>query len=611
MQRLLNEYFSELSFKTKDKIIFEEVKDGGLKVIKNAENIRIVFSRKNQVGRAAMIIADNAEQDQYSISECLPISDLGIMIDCSRNAVCTVATVKKISRTIAMLGYNELLLYMEDTYTVDEFPLFGYLRGRYSKSELREISDYCDFLGLKFTPCIQTLAHLMQPKRWAGMSDLYDVSDILLIGDEKVYSLVDAMFKTFYENTSTKKIHIGMDEAFAVGLGKYFEKHGLRNKYDIISEHLQKVSEIAEKYGFRLEVWGDMFLRFANGGKYYSENGEIVRLNSEITEKLPKNVEIVYWDYYTTDKNRYDSMIKTYKQFPNEVVFVGGLWKWKGFIPDNDYSQRTTAAAIPAILDNGIKEVFFTCWGDDGVESPMFSVLPSMAYASLKLYGYSEKEISSQFKTLTGYDYEDFMLVDFLDNAFSDKTEKTPICPSKYLLYNDLFHGYLDKLVDVEKKKYYAEFLDKVQKLCNGRYGYIFRCQVALAEVLKIKYDMGIELRNAYKSGDKSKLKDLAENIKTLIDKTDKFYYAFKEQWLTENKAHGFDVQDIRIGGLIRRFKDCKETIEDYISGKIDAIEELDDELTAAAIGNATQSDFCVNLWGYIVTPNVLIGWFG
>ena len=611
MQRLLDEYFEELGFKADANIVFEKSTDGGLRVIKQAQNIRVIYSHVSQIGRAAMIVADRKEENDYDIKEISPLKDLGVMIDCSRNAVCKVSTVKKIARIIAMLGYNELLIYMEDTYEVEGFPLFGYLRGRYTREELKEISDYCDRLGIKFTPCIQTLAHIMQPKRWAGMDELYDTRDILLVGDEKVYALIDAMFKTFYENTSAKKIHIGMDEAFAVGLGRYLNKHGLRDRYDIISEHLQRISEIAEKYGFKLEIWGDMFLRFASSGKQYTENGEIISLDPEIIAKFPKNVEIVYWDYYSTDKKRYDAMIKTYKQFPNDVAFAGGLWKYKGFIPDNDYSVRTTAAAIPALINNGIKDVFFTCWADDGAETPMFAVLPSMAYAGLKFYGYGDKEIKSQFKTLTGYDFDDFMLSDFLDSAFSDKAEKTPICPSKYLLYNDLFHGYLDKLIVVDKKKYYTEFLNKIPKLFEGKYGYIFKCQAALAEILKIKYDLGINLRKAYKDGDKARLKELAEDIGVLIEKTEKFYYAFKEQWLTENKPHGFDVQDIRIGGLLWRFKDCKELIGDYLSGKTENIAELDDELTSLAIGNATLSDFNVNLWGCTVTPNVLIGWLG
>jgi len=41
---------------------------------------------------------------------------LGVMIDCSRNAVMTVDSVKKYADIIRKMGYNTIMLYTEDTY---------------------------------------------------------------------------------------------------------------------------------------------------------------------------------------------------------------------------------------------------------------------------------------------------------------------------------------------------------------------------------------------------------------------------------------------------------------------------------------------------------------
>ena len=57
---------------------------------------------------------------------------LGVMIDCSRNAVMNVESVKKYASVIKKMGYNTLMLYTEDTFEIPEQPLFGHLRGRYS-----------------------------------------------------------------------------------------------------------------------------------------------------------------------------------------------------------------------------------------------------------------------------------------------------------------------------------------------------------------------------------------------------------------------------------------------------------------------------------------------
>ena len=62
----------------------------------------------------------------------MSIRSLGIMLDCSRNAVMTPKKVKEFASLIAGMGYNMLLLYTEDTYEIEGEPFFGYMRGRYT-----------------------------------------------------------------------------------------------------------------------------------------------------------------------------------------------------------------------------------------------------------------------------------------------------------------------------------------------------------------------------------------------------------------------------------------------------------------------------------------------
>ena len=90
----------------------------------------------------------------------------GVMLDCSRNAVMKPETVKKYIDLLARLGYNTLMLYTEDTYEVDNQPYFGYLRGRYSKEELKDIDAYAASKGVELIPCVQALAHLNAIMRW-------------------------------------------------------------------------------------------------------------------------------------------------------------------------------------------------------------------------------------------------------------------------------------------------------------------------------------------------------------------------------------------------------------------------------------------------------------
>ena len=64
---------------------------------------------------------------------------LGVMLDVSRNAVMTMEHMKKFLLKISEMGYNCMFLYAENTYEVDGEPYFGYMRGKYTKEEMREL----------------------------------------------------------------------------------------------------------------------------------------------------------------------------------------------------------------------------------------------------------------------------------------------------------------------------------------------------------------------------------------------------------------------------------------------------------------------------------------
>ena len=59
----------------------------------------------------------------------LAFQKMGVMPDCSRNAVMNVETMKKFISVLAKMGYNEVQLYVEDTYEVDGEEKFGYTNG--------------------------------------------------------------------------------------------------------------------------------------------------------------------------------------------------------------------------------------------------------------------------------------------------------------------------------------------------------------------------------------------------------------------------------------------------------------------------------------------------
>ncbi len=501
---------------------------------------------------------------------------LGVMIDMSRNAVMQLPALKRFLQLLRKIGYNCVMLYTEDTYEVDGEPYFGYMRGRYSKQEMKEIDSYAASLGMELIPCIQTLAHLNAIKRWGKVP--FDCDDILMVDDDRTYELIDRMFSTLSECFTSRRIHIGMDEAHMLGRGQHQQKYGIEDASSIMQRHLKRVNALAQKYRYEPMIWSDMCFRPWNNGEYYIAE---TQLPQEYIDILPENVIPVYWDYYQTAEENYAAMLRNHKQISSKTWFAGGIHSWRGMIPSNRYSLQTMLPAIDACKKEGVRNIFFTTWGDDGAENSHFSILPALFYLAEYVKGNTDAEkIKARFRRMIGIEFDEFMLIDTPNDVTSN--EGRPNNPSKYMLFSDCFNDFLDYTVKSGGGEFYRETAKRLHAVSkkSRTYGYLFRSAACLCDALEIKYELGLRTRRAYEAGDKSALQELAtKDYPEAIKRIKRFADAFERQWMTDNKPHGFDVQDMRFGGLLRRLGSCQRRLLEYAQGKRSCIEELDEEL--------------------------------
>jgi hypothetical protein len=274
-------------------------------------------------------------------------------------------------------------------------------------------------------------------------------------------------------------------------------------------------------------------------------------------------------------------MFSIHEGFAQPLWFAGGSWKWLGMIPANGYSFKTTEVALEAAKRKGVKHLINTAWGDDGAECSHFSQLPSLFYLAEYAKGNTdEAKIKAKFKSFCGIDFDEFMAID-CPNDVVPYTGR-PRNPSKYMLYSDYFNDFLDYTVKEGAGQKYEEYAAQLHATAkkSRRYGYVFDCAAKLCDVLAIKYELGLRTRKAYEAGDKETLKALAENEYVQVGKRLAVYArSFEKQWMIDNKPQGFDVQDMRLGGMIHRTDACRRRILDYVNGKLDRIEELDEKL--------------------------------
>jgi len=392
-----------------------------------------------------------------------------------------------------------------------------------------------------------------------------------------------------------------MDEAHMLGKGKYQEINGYENRFDILLKHLNKVSEIAKKYDLELLMWGDMFFRLINNGNYEQSLGGVP---DYISDMIPSNVSLIYWDYYSTKYENYNVKIKAHKAVKDNIWFAGGLWSWCGLIPHNDYSIRATKAAIDACRDNNVKDVILTLWGDDGAECSKFSLLPSMYYAAQLAKGITdENTIKSGFEKEFNIKFDEFMAIDLLGTP---NENESIINSDKYFLYNDCFMGLFDNLEKEEYREDFKKAADKLEQIdSSNEFYYVFDSAKKLLKLLSVKTNIANRTRKAYFDKDIDSLKRIVSEYDELLVLLEEFYDAFEKQWMIENKPHGFDVQDIRLGGLLLRAKHCKNRLNKFISGEIEEIAELCEPPLDFFGREPEQSSLVLyNKWGNTATPN-------
>lgn len=509
----------------------------------------------------------------------------GVMLDCSRNAVMKPDEVKRFIDLLEKMGYNSLELYTEDTYKIPDEPYFGYMRGGYTPEELKDIDNYAKQHGIELIPCIQTLAHMNCLVKLPHYNDIVDCANILLVGEEKTYELIEKIFKTLADTFTSRRVNIGMDEAHMLGLGKYLTKNGYRNRVDIFNEHLNRVCEIARKYGFEPHMWSDMYFRLASNGNYSCDG---VNFNDAITCGIPEDVSLVFWAYEKISLESYDRMYAAHKTLNREIWYAGAAWGWNGFAPANNHSLKAMKTAMQSVIKHGIKNVLITMWGDNGKECSFYSLLPVL-YA-VKQYSqgnYDMASIKRGFKQTFNMEFDDFTLLD-MPNAISRESSDIPYTeydnyygPCKSLFYSDCFLGRMDKALESAPDFDYQYVCDKLESAAKrvGEFSYIFESLAALSSVLAIKKDLGVRSRKLYKARDKEGLKQLVEDYQECISRVEIFYQKFKNLWMKENKPFGFEVHEIRIGGLLLRLKSCRQRIIDFCNGKIHSIDELEETL--------------------------------
>ena len=432
---------------------------------------------------------------------------------------------------------------------------------------------------------------------------MMDHGHVLLVDNEKTYEFINDILEAISGAFSTKRIMIGMDEAHMLGAGRYYDLHGHVDRGEILLKHLRKVIALAGQYQFKCEMWSDMFFKLKNMENYNDEN---MLAPKELLGQLPSDLRIVHWNYELQEIDNHRRILREHKKMTDNVSMTGGLYKWIGFAPNNTYSMKANRNLIAAVKAEGIEELNFSMWCDNGGEASLFSVLPALFDGAIAAGMVGEKQTRDFFESLTGMSTDEFQMADYLNYPYFQEIQNAGNS-CFYYLYMDPLLSTFHSLVSEGLSDAYARYAEKVKACQKGQFGYLFETYYALAKVLELKANLGVKIKGAYQEGDKQTLQTISVDVlPELIKRLDAFFAVFEKQWHIENSSIGFEIHCARIGALRFRLKYVSEVLQNYCDGKMERIAELEEEtLRFAYVENAKEDTYQLMCWNNIFTQGI------
>lgn len=557
----------------------------GIAISREGGEVELRLDDRGRVYRALTILKTHADEERFEYAEGRYFDTCGAMFDGSQaSSLLNVASCKKLMLALAGMGYNQMMLYCEDCYELPGEPYWGNMRPRFSQADFRALDDYADSLGLELVPCIQTLGHLTEAIKRPPYARLADTKSVLMVDEEATYAFLEKMIASVSGCFRSRRIHLGLDEAWDLGLGDHLKKYGYETQAELMDRHVARVYEIVRGLGLTPMMWADMYFRArCESGGYYEPQ---VRFTQADRERVPEEMRLIYWDYYHTSPDMYEAMIDRYLELTDlkKLVFAGCARNVRTFGSHYHKTVITTDPALTVCKEKGVREVFATVWGDDHRESSTFAVLPGLQLFAEHMYREAPDEdwVRARFEACACASWEAFMDVDRLDAVpgFNGDNDEN-LSPSRAILWQDPLLGLLDAdLGEFDFAPHYrclAESL-RADAQANPRYADVFEFYAALARVLEMKAGLGRALYAAYQAGDRDALRRLADSLPELEERMQALRRAHRAHFFTEYKPVGWEVLDIRYGGAIMRLDTAKARLDDYLSGKIDHIEELEEQ---------------------------------
>ena len=319
-------------------------------------------------------------------------------------------------------------------------------------------------------------------------------------------------------------------------------------------------------------IWSDMY--FAMGSpthNYYDLAGVIP---PDVVAAIPQEVQLVYWDYYHAEVAFYRDWIGRHRAMGREPVMASGVWTWSQLWYNRQLTEQNAGACLEACRQEGVQEIFFTMWGDDGAYCDFDSALAGLAWAAERAHAADNSNLKTRFAAICRASYE----------AVIEASGLTANC-SPALLWDDPILGiFTNEGLPARDWPSLTEIQQHFVKLAETLSAHAGQTAAGdlgharlLAEVLARKIDVRAKLVAGYDARDKAALAGVAANARDVARLFERLEESWRRGWMRRNKPHGYEVIQMRLAQQAIRHRELARRIDELLTGSVTTIPELDD----------------------------------
>jgi hexosaminidase len=358
-----------------------------------AETASGVFRGLSKVFQVFHFREEGAQITGFVIEDAPSLKRRGFMLDISRCKVPTMEELFRLIDLLALIGYNELQLYIEHTFRFQDHETVWKDASPMTAAEIQQIDRYCAERFIELVPNLNSFGHF---ERWLchpAYKHLAECPDgfvreepyikrdhgTTLKPNQDSLDFIDSLYAEYLPNFSSKSFNVGLDEPWELGQGWSKQEVEKTSKGAVYLSHLEGIRELVEKHGKNMQFWADVLLEDPVNAKL-----------------LDKHASPIIWGYEPS--HPYEEQAKAIAECGLKFCLAPGTATWRSFTGRWPTTRDNIALAVETARQFKAEGILLTSWGDCGNHQPWATQYPGILHGAQMAWAGSsllEEELGS------------------------------------------------------------------------------------------------------------------------------------------------------------------------------------------------------------------------